>query len=279
MSSETERNTRNYNLEISVYHCLAKFRKPLLSKIIQSLNIPAVSKGLDAGCGMGSVTKLLTEAIGNKVHIIGLDRSKEFIYYAAGNNRSDNLQFMEGDINSLQFDDNTFDWIWCIDTLWPGPEEFGCPAEDPIKIVDEFYRVIKPGGYLFLLYWSSQKLLTGYPLLEARLNTTSSASEPFTKGMNPMNHIMNAGHWLQRADFKSISVKTYTGDIIAPLNENDCNALNILFQMLWGDSKNEPGDKDREEFLSLSDPESDKYILNNRNYYGFYTYTLFKGMK
>ncbi len=279
MSSKTESNTRNYNLEISVYDCLAKFREPLLNTIILSLNITAESKGLDAGCGTGSVTKLLADTIGNKVQIIGLDLSKEFIRYAGKNNQSGNLQFIEGDINSLQFDNNFFDWVWCMDTLWPGPKEYGCPAEDPMKIVHQLYRVLKPGGSLFLLFWSSQKLLPGFPLLEARLNTTSSASAPFTKGMNPQNHIMNAGFWLQEAGFKSKAIKTYTGDIKAPLNDNDSNALNIFFQMLWGESEKELDDKDRKEFLSLSDPESDKYILNNRSYYGFYNYTLFTGMK
>ena len=38
-----------------------------------------------------------------------------------------------------------------MDTVWPGPREFGCPAEDPFSIMEEFYRVIKPGGFVYLL--------------------------------------------------------------------------------------------------------------------------------
>jgi len=32
-----------------------------------------------------------------------------------------------------------------MDTVWPGPREFGCPAEEPFSIMEEFYRGIKPG--------------------------------------------------------------------------------------------------------------------------------------
>lgn len=168
-------------IEISTYECLTKFREPLLNYIINLLNIPAESNGLDAGCGIGSVTKFLAETVGENGHIFGLDLSKDFIHYAKNNNQTNNIQFIEGNINSLQFDDNSFDWVWSADTVWPGSKELGCPSEDPLKIIKKYYRVIKPGGSVFILFWSSQKLLAGYPILEARLNTTSSATAPFNK--------------------------------------------------------------------------------------------------
>ncbi|MBN2524560.1 MAG: class I SAM-dependent methyltransferase [Bacteroidales bacterium] len=279
MENETESNLSNNEIDISTYECLAEFREPLLDSIIQSLNVPLKSKGLDAGCGIGYITGLLAKAIGEKGHVTGLDVSKEFIQYARNNNHWSNLQFMEGDINSLQFKDNLFDWVWSIDTVWPGPKEFGCPAEEPLKIVKEFYRVIKPGGSVYLLFWSSQKLLPGYPVLEARLNTTSSATAPFIREMNPSHHIMNGIYWLQKSGFKDVSVKTHTGDIIAPFNENDRNALTIIIQMFWGGSQSEVNEDDWKEFINLTDENSDQSILNSQHYYGFYTYTLFQGKK
>ena len=279
MENEIENTIQNFETEIHTYECLSKFRKSLLDSIIKSLSIPAESNGLDAGCGIGSVTKLLAETVGENGHVIGLDISKDFIQYAKNNNQTDNIQFIEGDINSLHFNDNSFDWLWSVDTVWPGPKELGCPAEDPLKIIEEFYRVIKPGGFVFILFWSSQKLLAGYPLLEARLNTTSSATAPSINGMKTINHILNGKYWLEKADFKDILVKTYLGDIIAPLSKNDRNALNILFQMFWGESESEVAEIDWKNFKRLCDPNTDNYILNNQHYYGFYTYTLFRGKK
>lgn len=279
MENEVENTIHNFETEISTYECLTKFREPLLNSITKSLNIPPGSNGLDAGCGIGSVTKLLAETVGRNGHVTGIDLSEDFIIYAKTSYQTKNNQFKEGDINSLHFNDNSFDWLWSADTVWPGPKELGCPAEDPVPIIREFYRVIKPGGSVFLLFWSSQKLLPGYPLLEARLNTTSSATAPFSEGMKPINHILNGRYWLEKADFKDISVKTYLGDIIAPLSKNDRNALNFLFTMLWGESESEVSEIDWKDFKRICNPDSDDYILNNPHYYGFYTYTVFKGIK
>ncbi|KPK24916.1 MAG: hypothetical protein AMJ70_00515 [Dehalococcoidia bacterium SG8_51_3] len=261
------------------YECLSKFREPLIRSIIESIDIPTGSIGLDAGCGIGSCTKLLAEFVGEPGKIIGLDLSKDFIQYAKNNYQTTNIQFKEGDINSLAFSDNSFDWLWSADTVWPGPKELGYPAEDPVPIIEEFYRVIRPGGFVVLLFWSSQKLLAGHPLLEARLNTTSSATAPFRNGMKPTNHILNGKHWLKKANFKDVVVKTYLRDIVAPLSENDRNALNMLIQMFWGDSETEVAEVDWKDFKRLRDPDSNDYILNNQHYYGFYTYTVFKGIK
>ena len=271
-------NPNHFPNIIQNYMCLSEFRKPLFTKIIKSLNLSKGSKGLDAGCGIGQYTKMLAESIGLDGNVIGLDISKDFINFA---NKIviQNVQFEEGDINSLRYKDEYFDWIWSADTVWPGPKELGCPTEDPINIIKEFYRVLKSGGLLILLFWSSYKLLTGYPLLESRLNSTSGATAPFTQGMNPKKHIMNAKYWLEKLGFKDVSAKSFIADINSPLNENTRNALNYFFQMLWGEAENQVSKEDWNEFKRLCNPTSESNVLNNRYYYGFYAYSIFRGFK
>jgi len=111
MKNEKENTSQNNEIEISVYKCLSEFRKPLLNAIIRSLTIPAGSKGLDAGCGIGYITALLAQTVGRKGQVTGLDLSKEIIHYARNNNQNHNLEFTVGDVNSLPFKDGTFDWI------------------------------------------------------------------------------------------------------------------------------------------------------------------------
>lgn len=279
MGNEAYDSARSSEMDISTYECLSRFRAPLFDSIIRSSAVPAGSYGLDAGCGIGAITRLLSGSVGKNGRVIGLDLSRDFINYARNNNQTESIQFIEGDVNALPFDDDSFDWVWSVDTVWPGPKESGCPSENPSAIIKEFYRVLKPGGRVFVLFWSSQKLLAGYPVLEAVLNTTSSATTPFYRGMDPLNHIMNGRNWLEKTDFKNIAVNTYVGDITAPINENDRNALSVLFDMFWGESGSEITESDWKDFNALCDPDSGEYILNNKNYYGFYTYTLFKGSK
>lgn len=265
--------------DLQIYECLAEFRRPLFIKIFNSLEINYGSNGLDACCGTGTLTRLLSNNVGKKGHITGLDVSAEFIKYAKNNNDKINVEFVEGDINSLEFVDNTFNWIISTDGIWPGPAESGCPSESLSGIINDFYRILIPGGRIFLLYWTSQKLLCGYPILEARLNTTSSATAPFIEGMSPVNHILNAKKWLGNAGFSSVYAKSYLGDIESPLSNNDKESIKILMNMLWEKSGPEVSKEDWELYRKLASQDSGNYILNNKDYYGFYTYTLFTGTK
>lgn len=265
--------------EIATFESLTVFREPLLKSILSSINIPAGSRGLDAGCAIGSTTQKLGDAVGIEGEVVGLDLSKDYISYAKKEHQTKNVHFLEGDITDLPFQADSFDWVWSMDAAWPGSKESGCPAEVPTGIIREFHRVLKPGGSLYLFFWSSQKLLPGYPILESRLNTTSSATAPFTKKMNPWNHTMNGRFWLEKVGFHTIEATTYLGDITAPLSENDRMSLLLLFQMLWGESEREVEADDWKEFKKIGTPGSADFVLDNPHYYGFYTYTLFRGMK
>ncbi|MFN2153448.1 MAG: methyltransferase domain-containing protein, partial [Anaerolineales bacterium] len=91
-------------------------RAPLLRAIIQALQLPAGSCGLDAGCGIGLQTLLLLEAVGPDGQVTGLDINPELLAYgrglAARVGVSNQVTFREGDVAHLPFDDNHFDWVW-----------------------------------------------------------------------------------------------------------------------------------------------------------------------
>ncbi len=264
--------------QINTYELLSKFREPLIKKIIDNINIAPVSDGIDIGCGIGSITKLLAERISAEGSILGLDYSSEFINHAI-NHRPKNIKFVQGDINHLELPENSFDWIWSMDTVWAGPEEYGCPAEKPDAILRQFHETLKPGGTVNLLFWSSQKLLPGYPLLEGRLNSSEKANAPYIEDMKHENHILYALNWLRNAGFSDVKAKTFAGDISGPLSEDHKKALAIFFQMFWGSSRNEVSKEDWEQFQSLCIADSENFLPADPDYYGFYTYTLFQGRK
>lgn len=249
-------------------------REPLLRRIIQNLQLPAGSHGLDAGCGIGLQILPLLEAVGAHGHITGLDILPELLAYGvamvAKAGLSGRIMFRQGDVSQLPFDDNSFDWVWSADCI-------GYPAGELTPVLKELIRVVKAGGRIILLGWSSQSLLPGYPLLEARLNGTCSGYLPFLKDTRPEFSFMRASHWFHLAGLKDVNAQTFIKDINVPLEEPQCNALASLFDMLWGIPQPEVSQEDWNEYQRLCDPTSEDFILNVPGYHGFFTYTLFHG--
>jgi demethylmenaquinone methyltransferase/2-methoxy-6-polyprenyl-1,4-benzoquinol methylase len=70
---------------------------------------------------------------------------------------------------------------------------------------------------------------------------------------------------------------TFLYDIRAPLKNGERKALTSLFEMLWGTQQPDVLVEDWEEYQRLCGPASPEFILNLPEYYGFFTYTLFRG--
>ena len=249
-------------------------REPLLRSVIQSLGLPKGSRGLDAGCGIGLPALLLAEAIGPAGHVTGLDLSPAFIRYAEEvvkkHDLSDRISLQEGDVSNLPFNDHTFDWVWSVDCV-------GYPVGDLLPLLRELARVVKPGGVVAILAYSSQCLLPGYPLLEARLNATCSGLAPYVSEKRPESLFFRALNWFNEAGLEASHGRTFVGEVQAPLSDDIRIALISLFQMLWGEPQPEVSKEDWAGYQRLCQPESPEFILNLPDYYAFFTYTMFRG--
>ncbi|NOR22131.1 MAG: methyltransferase domain-containing protein [Candidatus Aminicenantes bacterium] len=249
-------------------------REPTLREAIRALHLPPGSRGLDAGCGIGLPALLLAEAVGPAGHVTGLDISADFLLHGKEivnkSGLSEQISFQEGDVNKLPFDDDTFDWVWSSDCV-------GYPTGEPLPLLKELARVVKPDGSVAILAWSSQQLLPGYPLLEARLNATCSAIIPNVKGKKPESNFIRALGWFRQAGLEEPTAQTFAGDVYAPLGEDIRTALVTFFNMLWGEPQPEVSQEDWAEYQRLCQPESPDFILNLPDYYAFFTVSMFWG--
>ncbi len=99
------------------------------------------SKVLDAGCGSGRDTNLLSEA---GMNAVGLDLSEGLIKVARKLFPDGN--FIEGNMLKLPFPDKSFDGVWAHASLLHFETQ-----DDVIRALSEFSRILKPNGVIHVL--------------------------------------------------------------------------------------------------------------------------------
>ena len=117
------------------------------NKHLESLGLAQLreQKILDAGCGPGKTTSILSEMVSPGGQTVGIDYSKERIQYARMHYSKDSeIDFYIHDLREPLDDFGTFDFIWVRFVL-----EYNL-KESP-QIVKNLTKCLRAGGYLCLL--------------------------------------------------------------------------------------------------------------------------------
>ncbi|WP_404468103.1 class I SAM-dependent methyltransferase [Sutcliffiella horikoshii] len=94
---------------------------------------------LDAGCGDGFGSFLLAE---NGYHVTGVDIAEAMIERAVQKRVHTNINFQKGSLTELPLENDSMDAVMAINSIeW---------VEQPLQVLEEFHKVLKPGGKLFL---------------------------------------------------------------------------------------------------------------------------------
>ena len=245
-----------------------------LSAAIAALHFPPGPRGLDIGCGTGDLTLMMAEATRPDGQVTGLDISWPLLDYAQRKASqagcAERIAFEQSDMRALPFAAGSFDWAWSVDCV-------GYPSAELLPILMGIRRVVRPGGVIALLAWSSQQLLPGYAMLEARLNATCSAYAPFLESQPPRAHFQRALHWFPQAGLTEATWNTFVGQVQAPVRAEMRDGMALLFEMLWGDAIDQACKADSEAYRRLCSPTSPDFIVDLPEYCGFFTYTMFTG--
>lgn len=198
-----------------------KRHKAWRNDIMKRMQVKENSKALDVCCGTGDWSVALAEAVGANGEVAGLDFSKNMLSVAEKKKQElklDQLKLIHGNAMELPFDDNSFEYV----TIGFGLRN----VPDYKTVIDELFRVVKPGGKVVCLE-TSQPTLIGYrqlyyfyfrfimPLFgklfaksynEYAWLHESAKSFPDKKELKQM--FMDAG-------FSQVLVKSYTGGVAA----------------------------------------------------------------
>jgi SAM-dependent methyltransferase len=102
--------------------------------LYEKARLPLMRDVLEIGCGTGLITAELKESVTGRA--VGLDCDQKKLTIAEKNFSS--TEFIKGEAESLPFSNESFDGVFFhFFFLWAG---------EPLKVLREAYRVLRPGG-------------------------------------------------------------------------------------------------------------------------------------
>jgi len=103
---------------------------------------------LDVGCGTGNLTIPLLRRLGPAGRIVAIDISEQMIEQAKKKTGDPRVTWRHASADGIPVDGETIDRVLCF-SVWPH-------VEDPGAAAREFYRVLRPGGYLHIFHLLSR---------------------------------------------------------------------------------------------------------------------------
>jgi len=119
----------------------------IVNQRLRTLAALALARGesvLDAGCGTGLLLEQQALAVGPEGRVEGIDYSEDMLDQARQRCADmPQVGFHQGSVESLPFDDASFDALSCTQCL--------LYVDEVERALAEFYRVLKPGGRIAVL--------------------------------------------------------------------------------------------------------------------------------
>src|SRR5262245_6878322 len=156
--------------------------------IDDEIEAPKEGRFLDAGCGTGSYAIDLAIRGGAKTEVVGVDPSPEKLLLARGKaevKKVDLVEFREGSLQSLKFDDGEFDLVIGDASMAP-PSELGPSLAELTRVAKNGATVVLKlttrGSFdeFFSIYWESLYnlgLLDYTPQLEGLITERLTVSD------------------------------------------------------------------------------------------------------
>jgi demethylmenaquinone methyltransferase/2-methoxy-6-polyprenyl-1,4-benzoquinol methylase len=253
------------------------FEEAAARGLIADLGLPAGSRGLDVGCGVGLYALWLAEAVGPGGHVTGVEPKRERVEAARVQTAparlpAARLAFQEGDGTALPFPDRHFDWVFCGDVLHH--------ILDTRRALQEMARVTRPGGRLVVKEFQvlSALYLPGHPDLERRIQqaeTERSRAEAGESTFQERRQRTPAS--LREAGLADPDMRSYLVQRRAPLADADRGFIqHAVFERNWGARLRDLLTAEDWALRSaLCDTGSPRHVLASPDYFCLYPITVF----
>ncbi|UCD08807.1 MAG: class I SAM-dependent methyltransferase [Dehalococcoidales bacterium] len=136
----TEKYEPLFNAGAAIYDSFTFLRRPAEMTAEKAQLLPG-QKVLDIACGSGWATMKATRIVGEQGRVIGIDIADKLLDIARQKAVSSgfvNIEYLEGDVHNLFFNDSCFDSVIYASSLFM--------FSDIPRAIHECYRVLKTGG-------------------------------------------------------------------------------------------------------------------------------------
>jgi ubiquinone/menaquinone biosynthesis C-methylase UbiE len=150
-------------------------------KTIQQLDLKPGEHLLDVCCGSGASAIPSAQIVGPGGSVIGVDLAEDLLKLARQKARDlklHNIEFQQGDMLDLRFNDSQFDAVVCVFGIFFVP--------DMQAAVRELWRLVRPGGKLALTTWGPNFF---EPASTVFWNSIREVRPDLYKGFNPWDRI------------------------------------------------------------------------------------------
>lgn len=167
----------------------------ITQKTLRLMDLGKTDRALDLGCGSGWASRLLAKEAGE---VTGVDVSDEMVKQATESSKKvSNVKFLWGSAQKIPCADNSFDKMLSVESFYY--------YADQDAALDEIFRVMAPGGRIFILinlYKDNEYSLQWVHLLKVPVHVHSAAEYM----------AMLAKHGFKDAAWKQIPDDTPTPD-------------------------------------------------------------------
>jgi len=240
-----------------------------LRAMIAALPLQHGDRVLDMACGEGVYTCWLAERVGPNGRVHGVDISAAYLALAreraAATAQRDIMSFQTGNIDSLPFDDDTFDLVWCAQSMYTLP--------DSERALRELRRVTRPGGtvaifendtlHQLVLPWPAELELAVRAAQIRSINETTPSSAKFFIGRDLCRSFA-------AADLPNCLVTPYTIVRQAPLTDDETYYLTWYLEDLGSRARAYLAPDARALFDQLLDPTSSRCLFDRPDFYVIY---------
>ncbi len=166
------------------------------------MGLPAGSRVLDVGCGVGGPMRAIARFAGYR--IVGINNSEYQVQRAQSHNEREGLRdqctVSKADFMEIPEPDGSFDGAFAIEAT--------CHAPDRTKVFSEVYRVLRPGGVFTGYEWCLTAAYDGAQPEHARLKKQIEEGGAIPE-LTPIPVVDEA---LKRAGFVSVEARDLAAD-------------------------------------------------------------------